>query len=411
MSSTNVQAKLRAPAPWLVVLAAAGQAWLLWPLFTPDMTAYLIPWLETIRARGVLDAFAQPFSNYMPSYLYLLAVFSPLAAWLDPMSVIKLLSVAGTAALALAMHRLLGALQVSERARWAALVVALPSVAFNALLMGQCDAIYVAACLMAVAMAIERRHFAMFLWCGVAVAFKAQAVLVAPFFLAVAIQRRVSPAQWLAAPAALLALMLPALLAGWPPADLATIYFRQAETFSNDIARNAPNIWSLAGMVAPDFAPRLFGLALAAALGAAAWFVAKMQIVRFGHAGLVGMAALAALLSAGLLPRMHERYFMLADLLILAFAIARGTRSAFALAALVQLGSFAAIVGYLGLGAPMVAVGASCMIAATWLAARPLANPNANDNPPAGRTPRPTLLRRVVPYDIDGRLRFRGNGE
>jgi hypothetical protein len=205
--------------------------------------------------------------------------------------------------------------------------------------------------------------------------------------------------------------MAPALLAGWPPADLATIYFRQAGTFSNDIARNAPNIWSLAGMIAPDFAPRLFALALAAALGAVAWFVARMQVVRFDTAGLVGMAALAALLTAGLLPRMHERYFLLADMLILAFAIARGTRSAFTLAALVQLGSFAAITGYLGLGAPMVAVGALCMIAATWIAAKPLAVPNANDNPPTGRNPRPAVLQPGFRYDIEQRLRFRGSGE
>ncbi len=369
-----------APAIWLIVLVAAAQAWALWPLFTPDMTAFLVPWLETIRARGVLSAFAQPFSNYMPSYLYLLALFSPLAGWLDAMSVIKLLSVAGTAALALSVHRLLGALGASQRGHWSALVFALPSVAFNALLMGQCDAIYVAACVMAVAMAVERRHLAMFAWCGIAVAFKAQAVLVAPFFLALAIHRRVPFHHWLAAPAALLAMLLPALLAGWPPADLATIYFRQAETFGDEIARNAPNIWSLVGALSPDQAPRMFGLALAAALGAGAAYVARMQAVRFDKAGLVGMAALAAMLTAGLLPRMHERYFMLADILMLAFAIARGTRGAFALAALVQLGSTAAIVGYLGIGIPLVALGAVCMIAATWIAARPLISPHANDN-------------------------------
>lgn len=411
MPSAFIRPGLKPPAPWLVALFAAVQAWVLWPFFTPDMTAYLIPWLETIREAGISEAFASPFSNYMPSYLYLLALVSPLTAWFDPMSVIKLLSVAGTAALALAMHRLLGALGATRRAHWAVLAAALPSVSLNALLMGQCDAIYVAACVMAVAMAVDRRHVAMFVWCGIAVAFKAQAVLVAPFFLAIAIQRRVPLIQWLAAPAALLILMTPALLAGWPPADLATIYFRQAGTFSTDIARNAPNIWSLAGIIAPDLALRLFGLALAAALGASAWFVAKMQIVRFDNAGLVGMAALAVFLTAGLLPRMHERYFLLADILILAFAIARGTRSAFALAGLVQIGSFAAIAGYLGLGPSMVALGALCMVTATWIAARPLAVPNANDNPPTGRNPRPAVLRAGFRYDIEQRLSFRGSGE
>lgn len=390
-----------APAIWLVALVAAAQAWALWPLFTPDMTAYLVPWLETIRTHGVGSAFAEPFSNYMPSYLYLLALFGPLAEWLDPASVIKLLSVAGTIALALSVHRLLGALGAAQRVQWAATVLALPSVAFNALLMDQCDAIYVAACVMAVAMALERRHLAMFAWCGMAFAFKAQAALVAPFFLALAIRRRLPFGYWLAAPAALLAVMLPALIAGRPPGDLATIYFRQAGTFSNEIARNAPNIWSLAGAISPEHAPKLFGLALAAALGGAAAYVARMQVVRVDRAGLVGMAALAALLTAGLLPRMHERYFMLADILILAFAIARGSRGAFALAALVQLGSTAAIVGYLGLGIPMVAIGAVCMIAATWILAQPLIAPHANDNRDGSHgIPPPHGLRGILSFDM-----------
>lgn len=407
-----VRPLMPALAIWLVVALAAAQAWALWPLHTPDMTAYLVPWLETIRAHGVAPAFAEPFSNYMPSYLYLLALFSPLAEWLDPISVIKLLSVAGTVALALSFHRMLTALGAAQRAHWAIVILALPSVALNALLMGQCDAIYVAACVMAVTMALERRHLAMFAWCGIAVAFKAQAVLVAPFFLALAIRRRVPFGYWLAAPAALLAMMLPALAAGWPPGDLATIYLRQADTFSNEIARNAPNIWSLAGAISPEHAPKLFALALALALGAAATFVARMQVVRFDKAGLVGMAALAALLTAGLLPRMHERYFLLADILILAFAIARGTRSAFMLAALVQFGSTAAIVGYLGLGIPMVAIGAVCMIAATWIAAQPLIAPHANDNRDGSHEiPSPHGLRGTLSFDMMSAPVARPRGE
>ena len=126
-----------------------------------------------------------------------------------------------------------------------------------------------------------------------------------------------------------------------------------------------------------------------------------MQVVRFDKAGLVGMAALAALLAAGLLPRMHERYFLLADILILGFAIARGTRSAFTLAALVQLGSTAAIIGYLGLGIPMVAIGAVCMIAATWIAAQPLIGPHANDNRDGSHEiPPPHGLRGTMSFDM-----------
>lgn len=414
MSFLNISPRSSVPALWVTatILVLAGlQAWALWPLFTPDVTNDYVPWFNHVVSHGGWNAFSSPFGSYSPPYLYLLALATPLKGALSDAHIIKLVAFVGMAMLTGSVWRLLRSLNVPHAWRYALWVPAVPSVMLNAGLLGQVDALYVAPCVMAVAAALDRRHVRMLAWCGIAVAVKAQAVLIAPFFLAIVIQRRVPLVQWLAAPAALFAMMLPALLAGWPIADLATIYFRQAGTFSNDIARNAPNIWSFVGMIAPESAPRLFGLALAVALGACAWFVARMQIVRFDQAGLVGMAALAVLLAAGLLPRMHERYFLLADMLILSFAIARRTRSAFTLAGLVQLGSFAAITGYLGLGAPIVALGALCMIVATWTMARQLAFPSANDNPPTERNPRPAVLRRGFRYDIERSVKLGGNGE
>lgn len=368
MPRTPLRPHAAAPAPWLVAAVAAVQAWLLWSLHRPDMTA---------------DPLLGPFG------------------WIDPLSAVKLLQAASLLALALAMRRLLGVLGAQQRTQWAAVVFALPPAAFNALTTGQSDALHAAACVMAVAMALERRHFAMFAWCGAAVAAGAQALLAAPFFIALAIQRRLSLRCWLAVPAALLAIVLPALLAGWPPADLVAIHFRQAGMFSGAIAHHSPNLWSLAAAISPAHAPQLLGLAVAAALGATAAYVARIQTVRFDRAGLVGMAALAGLLTAGLLPGMDERHFLLAGILLLAFAIARGTRRAFTLAALAQLGSSAAILGSLGLGMPAVAIGALAMIAATWLAAQPLIAPHANDNRDGPHAiPFPHGLRGTLGFDM-----------
>jgi len=362
-----------APAIWLVALVAVAVALLLWPLQTPEMTAHFLPSLATIRTHGVAPAFAETFSYLMPGCLYLLA-------------------------LALSVHRLLRTLGVSQRTQWTIALLALPSIALNTLLSGEGDALYVAACVVAVAMALEHRHLAMFAWCGIAVALDAHAALVAPFFLALAIRRRVPFGYWLAAPAALVVITTPALIAGWPPADIAAIYFPQP---GRGIVLNAPSIWSLAGAISPEHAPILFGLALATAFAATAAYVAQLQVAHFDKAGLVGMAALAALLTAGLLPGMHARAFLLADILIVAFAISRGTRSAFTLAALVQLGSTAAILGGPGPGTPMVAIGAVCMIAATWIAARPLIAPHANDNRDGShRIPAPHGLRGTLSFDM-----------
>jgi hypothetical protein len=78
---------------------------------------------------------------------------------------------------------------------------------------------------------------------------------------------------------------------------------------------------------------------------------------------------------------MHEHYFLLADILVLAYAAAERTRHAWTTAALVQAGSIlgigASFSGIAGLGC----VGAVAMIVATVRLGAPLFRGPANDNP------------------------------
>ena len=186
---------------------------------------------------------------------------------------------AGTAALALAVRHLLIRLDAPQPSRAAALVFILPSAVINAGLMGQCDALWAAPCTMALAAAIDRKHLAMLVWCGLALGINVQALLIAPFFLALLINRRVPLHLWLVAPLVAAATMLPAWAAGWSARDLAAIYVRQAATYPA-LSMNAPNLWQI--VEALPFIGRLplSGLALAAALGATAAYVALFSTRR-----------------------------------------------------------------------------------------------------------------------------------
>lgn len=349
-----------------------------WPLVANDMAVYLIPWFGHIVAAGPVHAFAEPFSNYSPAYLYLLAAMTPLAGWFSAMTLIKTLSMLGTVALALTVRRLLLRLDAPQPHRAALLVFVLPSVAMNAALLGQCDAMWTAPLVMALVAALDRRHAAMLAWCGLALGFKAQAALAAPFFLALAINRRVPFRMWPIAPAVAAATMLPAWLAGWPAADLATIYLRQAGMYDR-LSLNAPNIWAI--VQALPLGVPLLGLACAAAIGASAAYIACFSAVRLGDRQLLGAALLASLLTAGLLPRMHERYFFLADVLALALALTSRDRAGWRIALLIQGGSASALLGYLSGIDALAMLGGVATILATVQSARPLLKPAANDNP------------------------------
>ena len=364
--------------PVTLAAACALYAWL-WPLIIGDIPQSFVPWLNHWIERGAIGGFAGGFGDYTPPYYYLLAIASLFHTLLPPVALIKAVSVVSAALLAIATWRLLIALKVARPERLAALILVLPSVAANAALMGQCDALYAAPLVMAVACAVERRHAAMLLWAGVGLAVKSQAAFIGPFFLALLIARRVPLRLWLLSPLAFVGCMVPAWLMGWPAADLATIYFKQAGFFE-DLSRNAPNVWAVVQSLPSSGLP-LAGLASAAAVGASALYVAHFSVRGLTDRALLAAATLAPLLVVGLLPKMHERYFFVADILALGYAAATGTRRAWIDALLVQGGSVLGILAFLSGVAGLAAVGAVAMIAATVRMAAPLFARPANDNP------------------------------
>ncbi|MFA6124218.1 hypothetical protein [Sphingomonas sp.] len=385
MPATRHARPTRLPPVAFSLAIAVAMAYVTAPMVTVDMAVYLIPWFDHIAASGAITVFAHPFSNYTPLYLYLLAAITPLGGLVPQVVLIKLLSLLGTAALAFAVRAVLVRLGAPQANRGAALVAVLPSVMLNAGLMGQCDAMWAAACIMALAAALDRRHAAMLAWCGLALGFKAQSVFVAPFFLALLVNRHVPLRLWLIAPLVTVATILPAWMAGWPASDLALVYLRQADYFQA-LSMNAPNIWAIVQRLPLDGLP-LAGLAFAAAIGVGGAYVARISTLRLDGRALVAAAALAPLLMVGLLPRMHERFFFLTDIVTLIVALANRDRASWRIALLVQAGSSLGLLGYLIGWDGFAVVGAVPMLVATVSLARIVVKPAANDNPLMARPP------------------------
>lgn len=376
----------REPVPLLPLAAALVLCALYWPILTTDIDLSYVPWLRHIAAVGPASALGTPFGDYTPPYYYLLSLLSLGYGTLPEVSLVKLAGVLATAFLALAVHRLFGALQVSAPIRATAYLLLLPGVMFNAAVFASCDALWAGACVAAVTMAVEHRHRSMLVWCGVAFAIKAQAIFAAPFFLGLLLARRVPFRYWLVMPGAMLALYLPAMILGWPVGDLLTVYFRQAGFFER-LSLNAPNIWAAIQLIPGADALWLGRIANAAAVAASLGLVALIARKRLGGPMLLAAGTLSVLLAAGLLPRMHERYFFLADVLAFTFAVACGTRSAWVSAGLVQLGTALGIAAYVTQMPWIAAVGAVPMLLATWRFAKVVRTAPARDDSPAATSP------------------------
>lgn len=362
----------RLPPVALLLSVGVAAHLFLWPYVGKDFADFLQPWFDHIVATGPVEAFATPFSDYAPPYLYLLAATTLLAPVASTFALVKLLSLFCAALLAGACHNLLRAAGARDAARGAALIAATPTVLLNVGLLAQCDSLYVAALVMAAAAAIKGRPATLLAWFGLAISIKAQAAFLGPFVLGWLLSNRVSPYLWLIGPAATLATLLPAALAGWPWSDLLTIYLRQAGEYPA-LALDAPNLWQIAQALPGFPASAAKGPTLLLAAAAGTMLAAAMSRSRLSPNATLPLALLSALLIPGLLPMMHERYFFAADIFALLLAIIRRDADSWKLAALVQFGSFAAVGAYV-VGVPgFAALGAVAMIVATVRLARSLA--------------------------------------
>ena len=319
-----------------------------WTIVPRDMTYSFIPWYQHIVAVGRLRAFGAPFGDYSPPYLYLMALATLLNGWMKPLLALKLLSMAIVGLMGGAFYGLLRAARQTGGASAGAAVAlfAIPSVIMNAVLLGQCGALWVAPCLLAVAAVIMRQPVLMLVWCGVAVAVKLQAIFIAPFALGALLGMNWRWWHFGVPALAYLGCILPCLLMDWPLSDLVMIYFRQTQNFGIQMNFNAPNLWLppvYFNWVNPSLDFRIAeGLALVAGL----WIVWKTCRARTAPADVIALALVSAIAIPYVLPAVHERYFFLADILALALFSVERDRRTLAIALLVQIGSVCAIFSY-----------------------------------------------------------------
>jgi Gpi18-like mannosyltransferase len=319
------------------------------PFESHDATESLIPWYSSI-AQGGFAVLGTDLSNYNPPYLYLLWLASLVFGSHDPLLAAKSVSIAGDVGLCTAVALLLarsGASAVSF-ARAFAVIWCIPTVVINSSVWGQCDALYTACVAGALAAACRpsRPLLALGLF-GAALAIKLQAILAAPAIALLLLMGRIPWRAVLASVVCYVALLAPAAVAGRSWQELLTVYVRQTEVFQ-DLAMSAPNVWTVCKHFVPADSFGLWtaiGLLTALAAGVAYLILGTRRLSQGANTAILETAFVSAFVFPFLLPKMHDRYFFLADVLSAALALA--DRRWLNIALLVQIGSLTAYAPFL----------------------------------------------------------------
>jgi Gpi18-like mannosyltransferase len=308
---------------------------------TLDYKNFLSPWVEAMKSAGGLAALKNPIGNYNIPYLVFLGFISGLPVY--DLYLIKLLSVLFDFILALFLMKLVSCFTDSKLKKYICLVVALflPTPILNGALWGQCDSIYTALAVIGLYYGFKGRSVLSLAFIALSFAFKLQAVFILPVFLLFIISGKIRFRYIPVFPAVYFLAVSPAIIAGRPVLDTLTIYFSELGTVGSGLNYNSPSIFSLFKNVGnPNLASRL-GIFAAFFLCAAVFTAALLMRQRITDGTLISAALIFAVGIPLLLPHMHDRYFFIADVLSLAFAVIFP-----AFSYTVPLCSFASLLGY-----------------------------------------------------------------
>jgi Gpi18-like mannosyltransferase len=286
-----------------------------------DYDTYTKVWYNTIQAMG-FRALGGDFSNYNPPYLYVLYLVVRFLPHMERVAAIKVPSIIMDfvcAGFVYAIIRLRTGSRLAPLLGYMATLLA-PVVILNSSFWGQADSIYTAGLLACVYFLLRKKNWLAFLSFAVAFIFKLQAVFLLPLLLILWFKKEVSWKHFLTIPVVYFIGILPAWLLGRPLVSLLGVYTSQADQY-NRLTSHAPNLYAWFP-IDPDLFKLIYPAGLAFGVTAILLFVliAVKSTVKITPGLLVELAAFSAMLLPFVLPKMHQRYFFPADILLIVFA-------------------------------------------------------------------------------------------
>jgi len=282
-----------------------------------DYIYFLKPWIEEYRSMTFLEGLGTKVGTYNPPYMYILNIISRMNV--PDLTVIKIISVFFDFLLAYFIMRIvaLRTNRVNVQIFAFLLTLSLPTVVINSAMWGQCDSIYAAFAVGAVYFGITKQSKLSYSFMALALTFKLQAVFLLPILPMFVIANKIKLKDCYMFFAVYLATLLPAIIAGMPLNDALFSYVSQANYY-NRLNLNMINIWRFVENV--DYESfRTAGIYMT---GVAILSLMYFTYVHKAHliktVDFVRLAYLFAVIMPFMLPKMHERYYFMADILAVA---------------------------------------------------------------------------------------------
>ena len=308
-----------------------------------DVAAFLIGWYRIFYEKGIRVALAEDIGDYTPAYMYVLgfiSLFRPAPESLSFVHALKYVSclfdyVSAIFVLLLCLNRL-------RTEKWVALIgyttaLFLPTILLNSAFWGQCDSIFTAFCVASLYYLSGNHQRTGLILYGCAFAFKLQSVFLLPFLVYLVLVKRLKLRFFLYIPLVYLLFALPSAICGRDFLQILIIYGNQGASYPY-LVLNAPSLYAFfSDSMSNEKA--IVNYLIPSSVFAGLSLIGALMLVLFE------IAYFFALLAPFVLPKMHERYFYLADAFACYFFVVKPKK--FYVALLSTFGSLTGYINYL----------------------------------------------------------------
>lgn len=295
------------------------------PIESGDYLGFLKEWMIATRNAGGFPSLKLEISNYTPAYMYIMCLLSYISY--SDLYLLKLASIFFDYAAGVAVFLIV--YQMTKNSRKAILGMSIlllsPTVIINSAYWAQCDIIYTTFLLFAFYFLLRENSKGVFIFVGIALSFKLQALFFVPFLIIMWLKKYVVRFRdFLLIPIVYVISLLPAWMMGRSLRDLLLIYIEQADYYPWG-TMEYPNIYVLLGEVMPELRhPEELGQAgvwlTVILLGCLAYYLYGKKF-RLSYELVTVIALFSTAAVVYFLPHMHERYGFLIDLLAIIYGV------------------------------------------------------------------------------------------
>lgn len=314
----------------IISIIALGVRLVNYDVVSGDVNSCIREWYRVLYNEGFFGL-GRVVGDYTPAYNYILYIISLFRLDPDSMSFIyavKWVSVIFDYALAIISYLLCYKITKSKAKSVLTygLVLFGITIFINSSLWGQCDAIYAFFAIASIYFVLNKKYNTGFILYGVSFAFKLQAIFILPVYLILFLRRELKLRYFLWI---LVVYIIFALPASFAAEDFFTrfvsvlaVYLNQAANSYKQITLNAGTLYSL---FYKNFAEHetmgSFSLFLAMFILGTNIFMIYKSKEKITANIYFDIVVLFALLFPYVLPHMHDRYFYIADVLVLIYAL------------------------------------------------------------------------------------------